>query len=137
MRAGEDDMTGFSFEDYPFLDPEYNKQIAPATAEEIEEYPFLAPDAIPGLVGPTETYWTDMFLYFFDDKNVQDAAFMAFFHEMSAERSNDSTCYRQFVRANALYQQFVTNKNAQWENFFQQGWFQWIQDGFDLNLEFF
>lgn len=41
VRAGEDDMSGFSFEDYPFLDPEYNKQITPATAEEIEEYPFL------------------------------------------------------------------------------------------------
>lgn len=70
VRAGEDDMSGFSFEDYPFLDPEYNKQISPATAEEIAEYPFLAPDAIPGIIGPTETYWTDMFLYFFDDPVV-------------------------------------------------------------------
>jgi len=41
VRAGEDDMSDFNFEDYPFLDPEYNKQISPATAEEIEEYPFL------------------------------------------------------------------------------------------------
>lgn len=61
-----------------------------------------------------------MFLYFFDDKNVQDAAFMAFFHEMSAERSEDTICYRQFVRANTLFQQFANNENSKLENYYDK-----------------
>ena len=36
-----------------------------------------------------------------------------------------------------MYDRFKSNPAAKWENMFQPGWFKWIQDGFDLNLEFF
>ena len=117
--AGDSSIEGFDLSDYPFLDPEYNKQIDPATKAEIDAYPFVDSNKVASLIGPTETYWTDAFIYWIDEPLVQEASFISFFHEMSAERSENSLCYEGFV---SLKNKWIEFRNDTSEAFTQE-WF--------------
>jgi hypothetical protein len=75
----------FSFDDYPFLDPDFNENIPNVDQQ---------PDAngqsrriITFKDDPTQTYWTDMFLYWLDDTEVVEGSVLAFFQDISIGRA--------------------------------------------------
>ena len=56
------------FDDYPFLDPDYNKNVQRND---------------DGTKNVTNTYWTDAFLYWLDNTEVVEGSLLAFFSDIS------------------------------------------------------
>jgi len=69
----------FDYEDYPFLDPRYNKNIPSDDKLNI-----------------TQTYWTDAFLYWLDDPEVVEGSFLAFFSDVKQESGVNTICFDSF-----------------------------------------
>ena len=72
----------FNFEDYPFLDPEYNKNIQEISRKDDPSRPLIDFNG-----ASSQTYWTDMFLYWLDDAEVVEGSIIAFFQDISQDRA--------------------------------------------------
>lgn len=59
-----------------------------------EDYPFY--DLLKQYGETPSTYWTDVFLYWVDDPEVEAGAVLAFFSDLNPENTDSSKCYRQF-----------------------------------------
>jgi len=71
----------FNFEDYPFYDEIFNKN---------------------GDSPIATTYWTDIFIYWFDQPEVIEGSILAFFSDLNPELTEQSICYGQFKRTRSI-----------------------------------
>ena len=71
----------FVFNDYPFADAKYNENVS-----NNENYSDTH----------TQTYWTDMFLYWIDNEYVKEGSVLGFFSDIKKERAGNTICYMSF-----------------------------------------
>ena len=75
------------------------------------KYPFedayeeLNPDKMDGdNSSSVRSFWTDIFLYWLDDKHVRDGSWLAFFSDVNPGKTIFSVCYRQFIVTKDIYE---------------------------------
>ena len=85
VRQDQNDMDNYPFEDaYDELNP-------------------TNPDD-QSAAGRNKSFWTDIFLYWLDDKHVRDGSFIAFFSDINPGKTMFSVCYRQFIVTKQIYE---------------------------------
>ena len=82
--------------------------------------------------GP-DAYWTDIFIYWYDQPIVIEGSLQAFFSDLNPESTSSSLCFTQLKRTQDLLEK--------WLNFESHSIFSaefWIQaeDLMDLNVEY-
>mmetsp|Transcript_22961 Transcript_22961/g.35422 ORF Transcript_22961/g.35422 Transcript_22961/m.35422 type:complete len:134 (-) Transcript_22961:307-708(-) len=102
---------------------------------EFEDYPFYdeLEDEVQDNASIITTYWTDIFIYWFDQPDVVEGSILAFFSDLNPNVTQQSLCYKQFSRTRKL----ATSWLEKVETMEMSRFGDILQDFVDINLEFF
>ena len=118
--ASEHRGDDFVFNDYPFADAKYNENVGSD-----ENY-----DATK-----TQTYWTDMFLYWIDNEAVKEGSVLGFFQDIKQNKAKNTICYYSFQSLRDHWGAYQNNKGK--DHPLSKEFWKGVQQFFDLNIVYF
>lgn len=83
------------------MDPQFNKNVPNQN----------------GTVNVTETYWTDMFLYWVDNQQVKEGSLIRLFSDISKDRAQNTKCYMSFLHMRDIWNNMTVYADAVTESY--------------------
>lgn len=83
----------------------------------------------------TETYWTDIFLYWVDNESVKEGSVLGFFQDIKQEKAKNTICFYSFQSLRDMWGAWQNNKGK--EKFMSMDYWKGVQQFFDLNIAYF
>lgn len=69
---------------------------------DFEDYPFFDINDTNGTFSGSDSYWSDMFIYWAEEAQVTEGSFLAFFADLNPQRTAESLCYNTFDKMRDL-----------------------------------